>query len=452
VRAGTSRVGPAGGLRVCLASIHPRALSGQIEALVGLAAELGRRGHRVRVVSAFPEAELLGGDRLRLADGDRGALLPKVARIRRILGRLAEAAQDADLLHVNLPTPAFSLLADYLRARIDCPLVVGYEAHLAPTAELLRRRRLLGAPAFYLPRLLINNRLVARMTVHRADRYVVSSWLQADELVATGTPAERIEVVPNAIDLAKLRRRPRSEARRALGLPDGRLVVYVGHYHHIKGADVLAEAFGRVAQAVKDARLVLAWSGLGASAPVERALARGGAADRVVRLGRVDVGLLLSAADVVALPYRMTIGQAAFPGLVLEAMAVGAPLVTTDLPLLAEMVADGRTALLCRPDDPAALAERIVRLLDDRRLAASMGAAQAAAMAQRFAPARIAAEHERIYEDVIHAAAEQARVLQPSDGRGVVRLPALREPERRLGEPARADDRAPAAAGRRKSA
>jgi glycosyltransferase involved in cell wall biosynthesis len=439
-------------MRICLASIHPRALSGQIEALVGLAGEMRALGHTVRVVSAFPEEQLLGGDRLRLAEGDRGALLPKIARIRRVLGELAAAAAGADVLHVNLPTPAFSMLADWLRARTSVPVVVGYEAHLAPVGELLRPRRLLGAPGFYLPRLLVNNRFVARLTSHRADRYVVSSQLQAAELVATGAPPDRIEVVPNPIDGAKLRRWPRPEARHALGLPDGRLVLYVGHFHHVKGVDVLAEAFGRVLQAVPDARLVLAWSGLGERAPVERALARGGVADRAIWLGKVDVGLALSAADVLALPYRMTIGQAAFPGMVLEAMAVGAPLVTTDLPLLRELVEHGRTALLAPPEDPGALAERIVRLLEDRRLAASMGAAQAAAMTGRFAPSLLAREYERIYADVLSGDRKQARVLQRARGRGVVRLPAVREPERRLGEPARAGDRRGAAAPDRKSA
>src|SRR5581483_7129621 len=108
-------------MRICLASIHPRALSGQIDGLVGLARELGRRGHRVRVVSAFAEDALLGHDRLGLAGGDRGALLPKLARIRRIERALERSAGDADVIQLNLPTPAFSALADLLQWRVDVP-------------------------------------------------------------------------------------------------------------------------------------------------------------------------------------------------------------------------------------------------------------------------------------------------------------------------------------------
>jgi glycosyltransferase involved in cell wall biosynthesis len=294
------------------------------------------------------------------------------------------------------------------------------------------------------------DRLTARLTPRRAARYVVSSRLQAAELAAVGVDPARTAVVPNAIDGPKLRRWPRRAARRALGLPEhDPIVAYVGHYHHVKGADVLAAAFPAVARAVPRSRLVLAWSGLGEAEPVERALAAAGLGGRVQRLGRVDVAQLLSAADVVALPYRMTIGQAAFPGLVLEAMALGAPLVTTDLPLLRELVEPGRTALVCPPDDPAALARRIVELLVDADLARSMAAAQAAATAGRFDPALLARRWEEIYAEVLAerlAAGRQARVLQPAGGRGGVRRAAVRGPERRPGEPPRAGAGAPAAA------
>lgn len=113
-------------------------------------------------------------------------------------------------------------------------------------------------------------------------------------------------------------------------------------------------------------------------------------AERVIRLGKIDVATLLAAADVVALPYRMTIGQAAFPGVIHEAMAMAVPLVTTDLPLLREVVEDGYTALLCPPENPAALARKVVILLADRDLARSMVVNQAAVMAGRFRPAFLA--------------------------------------------------------------
>src|SRR5207248_7886950 len=119
-------------------------------------------------------------------------------------------------------------------------------------------------------------------------------------------------------------------------------------------------------------RLVMAWSGLGQQARMRRTVARAGVADRVIELGRLDVAQLFAAADVVALPYRFTIGQAAYPGTVIEAMWVGVPLVTSDLPLLAELADGGQTALLARPGDPTDLADQITRLLTETARAAQL--------------------------------------------------------------------------------
>jgi glycosyltransferase involved in cell wall biosynthesis len=395
-------------LRIGLASIHPRALSGQIDYLIGLARALETLGHHVRLVSPFPEDDLRHGDLLQLAVGDRGALLPKLARQRRILAALRAHAPTSDLLHLNLPTPSFSILADLLQARVSIPVVVGFEAQLAPSAGRLRRRHILAAPSFYLPRLLINNRLVARLTRHRAARYIVGTQFQRFELTALGVRRERIAVIPGIIDTTRLHHTgappdaaAKVSARRALDLPEGPLAVYIGHYNHVKGVDLLPPAFAQVAAALPDAHLVLAWSGLGDPGPVEAALARARLGERLLRLGKVDVGKVLAAADLLVLPYRLTIGQAAFPGLILEAMAVGVPLVTTDLPLLREVVDDGQTALLSRPEDPADLARAMLRLLRDPALANRMVAAQTRAFAEHFDPPLLAARYEALYQSVL---------------------------------------------------
>src|SRR5689334_23172957 len=99
-------------MRICLASIHPRLLSGQIDALAGLARALRARGHQVRVVSAFAEEDLLNPRRAFGAAADAGHLAPRMARILGIVRQLEAASAEADVVHLNLPTPSFSLLAD----------------------------------------------------------------------------------------------------------------------------------------------------------------------------------------------------------------------------------------------------------------------------------------------------------------------------------------------------
>jgi len=162
---------------------------------------------------------------------------------------------------------------------------------------------------------------------------------------------------------------------------------------------------------VPDARLVLAWSGIGNQAKVHATIRREGIADRVIELGRLDVAQLFSAADVVALPYRFTIGQAAYPGTVIEAMWVGVPLVTSDLPLLRELSAGGQTALLSPPGDPVRLGQQIAHLLTNPALSQSLVAAQQTAMAERFESHQVIERYIGVYAEAV---AGQARVLQPA--------------------------------------
>jgi len=393
-------------MRVALASIHPRPLSGQIEGLVGLAQELQARGHSVQVVSAFPSRDLLGANRAQLATKPHRIFLDQPSRMAHILVRLVRLAPQVDVIQLNLPTPAFAIYADLLQTLVRVPVIIGYEAHLVSARDLLRRDRLCAAPDFYLMRLLINNHLVARLTLRRAAGYAVSSQYQKAELISLGIAPEHIHLLPPVLPQDKLTRAPRATMRAAL--PASRLVTFVGHYNHVKGVDVLVRAFQMLAPRVPDAHLVLAWSGVGSNRRVEQLLADRALAERVVQLRQVRVPALLSASDVVVLPYRLTIGQAACPATLLEVFAANVPLVTTDLPLLRELTDGGKTALLVPPDDPRALAAAIERGLNEPALVASMLEAQRA-WVQQIQPPRVAQEYERLYGQVI---ASQARVLR----------------------------------------
>ena len=398
-------------MRVALASIHPRPLSGQIEGLVGLAQALQARGHSVQVVSAFSSRDLLSEDRMPLAAKSQRILLDQPGRMTRILVRLVRLAPQVDVIQLNLPTPAFSIYADLLQALVRVPVLVGYEAHLVDARDLFRFDCLRVAPDFYLPRLVINNHLVARLTLRRAAGYVVNSQYQKTELISLGVAPEHIHSLPPILPRDKLMRVSREIMRDAL--PAGRLVTYVGHYNHVKGVDVLIRAFQTLAPRVPDARLVLAWSGVGSNRRVAQLLADRALEGRVVQLGQVRMPDLLSASDVVVLPYRLTIGQAAYPATLLEVFAANVPLVTTDLPSLRELTDDGKTALLVPPNDPLALAAAIERVLNEPTLVSQMVAAQRE-LVQQIQPLRVVQEYERLYGQII---ASQAHVLLPAPNR-----------------------------------
>ncbi len=393
-------------MRIALASIHPRLLSGQIEGLVGLAQALEQEGHGVQVVSAFPSEQLLGPNRLNL-DKPRRILLDQPIRMTRILARLVQLASQIDVIQLNLPTPAFSIFGDLLQTLVRVPVIIGYEAHLVGVRDLLERGYWRQAPEFYLPRLLINNRVVARLTLRRAAHYIVNSQYQESQLISLGVDPGRISQLPIILPRDKLTRIPRDKP---IPLPSGRLITYVGHYNHVKGVDTLIRAFRIISPRSPDLRLVLAWSGIGARHRVRKFI---GSDDRIIELGHTSVPDLFAASTVVVLPYRVTIGQAAFPATLLEAIAANVPIVTSDLPLVRELTEGGSTALLAPPDDPVALAQTIEMLLGNPSLVEQMRERQRHWMEQ-LQTQRGIKEYERLYEQV---AARQAAFLCPAGDR-----------------------------------
>jgi glycosyltransferase involved in cell wall biosynthesis len=116
-------------------------------------------------------------------------------------------------------------------------------------------------------------------------------------------------------------------------------------------------------------------------------------------LGQVRVSDVLAASDMVVLPYRLSVGQAAYPASLLEALAANVPVVTTDLPLLRELTRDGATALLVPREDPVALAAGIERVLNEPLLVQKMLEAQRD-WAREIQPERAVQEYERLYVQV----------------------------------------------------
>jgi glycosyltransferase involved in cell wall biosynthesis len=318
---------------------------------------------------------------------------------------------DADVVHLSLPTPGFSLLADLLATRIRVPLVVGYEAPLisADLVDSVARAALRGL-GFYLPRLLVNNALFAGAARHRADLYVVSSQYQELQLRRFGLQG-RTAVIPNVVEIAPDDADARdpdedpASARRRIGLPErAPLVGYVGHLHPVKGVDTLVRAFARLLVAHPDVRLVLAWSGMGDRAGIASLLERLGCSDRVIWLGRTNVSDLLGALDVLALPYRYPIGQNAFPNVLLESHAVGIPLVTTRIPVVEEACHPNETALLVPPDDPASMAAALDELLRSAARREAMVRQQRHRFAARFAPEALLGRYQALYRLALEVA------------------------------------------------
>ncbi len=157
---------------------------------------------------------------------------------------------------------------------------------------------------------------------------------------------------------------PQAEARAALGLPtEAPVFLFFGFVRRYKGLHVLLDAMHAVTARVPEARLVVAGEFYADEAALRAQAADLGDAVRFDADYIPDhrVGLYFSAADAVVQPY-VTATQS---GVAQIAFHFERPVVTTDVGGLAEVVPDGEAGLVVPPEDPAALADALVRFVED---------------------------------------------------------------------------------------
>jgi glycosyltransferase involved in cell wall biosynthesis len=212
-------------------------------------------------------------------------------------------------------------------------------------------------------------------------------------------PRPRIEVVPRGRDPQALGARiPERTAgvRSKLGVaPEDHLLLTVARHEYPKGIDVLLSALPLVLADAPRVRVMVAGREGNQTEALHALVNDFGLADTVKFLGpRSDVADLLCAADLFVLPSR----REGFPGAVLEAMALEAPIVATTIPAVSEAVVADEHALLVPPDDSGALATAIVAALASPRASRERAHAALARFHDSFTIDRAADGMARFYE------------------------------------------------------
>ena len=328
--------------------------------LVAQAAARDRDRFRVAVAYLLPfkdhlvpELEALGVPTICL-DGGHESDLRWAARLRRLL-----VEHPADVVHVHSP---------YVAA------VTRLVLRTLPPAT---RPALLTTEHNRWPRHDRVTRTANRVTLGLDDATLAVS----DDVRSTMPPGahDDIEVVVHGIDLDAVRAAAgdRATARTALGLADDDLaVVTVANLRREKALEVLLEAAALVARDGGGDRIRFLVVGQGPLADELDALHRRlGLGDRLRLLGyRDDVPAVVGAADVFCLSSR----HEGLPVALMEALALGVPVVATAVGGVPELITTGVDGVLVPADDPRALADAVVDLATDdaRRAALAAGAAE----------------------------------------------------------------------------
>jgi len=244
----------------------------------------------------------------------------------------------------------------------------------------------------------------------------------ADCLIAA-TPAEqaqlerlyradldKIVVIPPGVDLERFRPIAKDVAKREVGIPCGdKTILFVGRIEPLKGIDTMLRAMAliqeRYPEAVTNTCMAIIGGDPWAEDPDEE-MARLQALrheldihDLVTFLGSRDQDILpnyYAAAEMVIMPSHYE----SFGMVALEAMAMGTPVIASDVGGLAFLVKDGVNGFHVPSRDPEALAERIYTLLTDPNCRGSLGR-QAREYAQQFAWPIIVERMMRVYENVL---------------------------------------------------
>lgn len=366
----------------------------------------------LRHVAPGPDAETADGLTFHrtagTADGPAGLReWREIAALARSIEALAGNWRP-DVIHAHSPALC-GLAARRAARRLDIPFVYEIRAFWEDAAVGNGTGRE-GSLKYRLTRGL-ENRAVAG-----ADAVVtICDGLRGD-LVSRGVDGGKITIVPNGVDLALFGTPlPRDEAlAQDLAIGAGPVIGFIGSFYDYEGLDDLIAAMPAITAAHPDARLLMVGGG-----PMEAALkaqAEASPAAWAIRfVGRVphdQVERYYSLCDVMAYPRKASrLTDLVTPLKPLEAMAQGKLVAASDVGGHRELVADGVTGVLFRPDDPAGCAARISTLLADRTGWSALRAAGRVHVEKRHDWARNVQRYQAVYQTLLGRKADGRTAL-----------------------------------------
>jgi PEP-CTERM/exosortase A-associated glycosyltransferase len=218
------------------------------------------------------------------------------------------------------------------------------------------------------------SRALETSVLRRADAVAtICEGLRADVL-ARGVPADRVTVVPNAVTPSEFKPPSDSErelARNKLGLDGAYVLGFIGSFFAWEGLSQLVEAMPAILEREPDARVLLVGGG-NEELALRQQVARAGLGSKVIFAGRVnqrEVTSLYAAVDALVyprLPMRLT--EMVTPLKPLEAMALGRPVIASNVGGHREMIQHHATGMLFEAGSPASLANVVIELRSDPKL------------------------------------------------------------------------------------
>nr|MDO8082764.1 glycosyltransferase family 4 protein [Candidatus Freyarchaeota archaeon] len=217
---------------------------------------------------------------------------------------------------------------------------------------------------------LITHSVVRRLIERTFDFITVPDDRGRSSLAASGVSEHKIAIIPPAIDMDSFRPKNRNMCRSVLGIPEENFIImYAGHFRCVRGLEELLYTFRRLknSKITKESlSLVLAWTGFVEKGYYEKLRREIKNESNIMIVGpQEDLSLLYNAADVVVSPILRDEAVIPIPLNVIEAMACGKIVVSTDVGAVGDFLIDGYNGFVIKPRSKKVMFKKISTVLQD---------------------------------------------------------------------------------------
>jgi glycosyltransferase involved in cell wall biosynthesis len=229
----------------------------------------------------------------------------------------------------------------------------------------------------------------------RVDAIIVASSFERDAILARGLKPRRMVEIPPAIDQRPYRNARRDRFRR-MGWGDDPVVLFVGRLAEGKGIDLILKSAGSLKGKVDRFRIAFVGPDYGLRDWIQAEAKRLVIDDRVAVFDPPkdeDLPDFYRSATCFCFPSQYEV----FGLVLIEAMAAGLPIVSSNNAAIPTVIENGRTGLLVRSGEPGELAEALARLLGDAELRTSLAKAGLDEVEKRYREDRVLDQTEQLY-------------------------------------------------------
>lgn len=306
---------------------------------------------------------------------------------------LKETIRNSDIIHIHEYRTLQNVIAHKFAKKYGIPYVLQARGSLA---RIMSKQHLKW----------IYDVLFGYKLLRGASKVIALSQTEAEQYKSMDVPEEKIEIMPNGIDLSEYADLPpKSSFKKKFGIDDDKkIILYLGRIHKIKGIDFLVKAYAYLVKELKfnDTLLVIAGLDSGYLGELEQLLSSlkiTGNNDILLTgplYGKDKIEAYVDA-DFFVLPSRYE----TFPNVILEAYACSKPVIASNVESIPDIVLHGKTGLLFQAGNIQELAKAIIYMLIHPEEAEKMGREARKLVEEKFSLEKVVGSLEAFYEKIL---------------------------------------------------